>query len=651
VTDERRNSPYLRPVSTPREQEPLSAEDFKAPIWQRTLFVSGNEAMMGFALLSELSEADFTLLISEANSRFVIDLRPVPRFDIGTLTRRAVFSLFAQARTKYLDLSGHLEVLDRRDSKLNPRILSGHVRTLLAPTNGVVAGPLIFLVESFQFTNEYVTTLSDELQSLRPGGWEVARIPAAPRPPRNHGVSDGSKRAIFISHANPEDNEFVRWLGSKLVLAGYQVWSDVSNLVGGETFWDTIEQAIRVDTCKVLAVLSTVAQTKNGFLDEINLAISVERAAGRDDFVLPIRLDSLSFDQVRANLARKNIVDFSKNWASGLTQLFMVLERDRVPKVKEGADHLLGQWMKMSAPMDHALVRSPEILSSNWLAIESLPEEIEFLPTLGGNLEREPRTRTGFEIGESFVTFRKEPQAIPEGAKSAVVRTADMLASGVTAPTNLSPRDASNVITNLVRQAWDQYVQRKGLLKYELSAGNAAWYLPTGLIDNDCAFFFDGQGKKRRKYLVGRSDKRGVFWHFALEARPMLARRNRFSLISHVVFTHDGGAELVSADRMHSLRRQFCKNWWNDRWRDLTIAYASWIFDGRASIGIPDAVDGPVRIVGRPMSFRSPVRIMESAEDKKFDRLLEETEWQDLDVLDADEDVGGRSIDSSDEFE
>jgi hypothetical protein len=34
------------------------------------------------------------------------------------------------------------------------------------------------------------------------------------------------KQSIFIGHANPEDNEFTRWLGAKLTLAGYTVWYD-----------------------------------------------------------------------------------------------------------------------------------------------------------------------------------------------------------------------------------------------------------------------------------------------------------------------------------------------------------------------------------------------------------------------------------------
>ena len=44
------------------------------------------------------------------------------------------------------------------------------------------------------------------------------------------------RRLVFISHANPEDNEFVSWLGTRLTVAGYEVWADVLKLSGGEAF-------------------------------------------------------------------------------------------------------------------------------------------------------------------------------------------------------------------------------------------------------------------------------------------------------------------------------------------------------------------------------------------------------------------------------
>ena len=50
---------------------------------------------------------------------------------------------------------------------------------------------------------------------------------------------------ILITHANPEDNRFARWLAGRLTTAGYKVWVDVRALRGGDDFWDKIEHVLR----------------------------------------------------------------------------------------------------------------------------------------------------------------------------------------------------------------------------------------------------------------------------------------------------------------------------------------------------------------------------------------------------------------------
>jgi hypothetical protein len=49
----------------------------------------------------------------------------------------------------------------------------------------------------------------------------------------------------MISHANPEDNEFTLWLALQLAKEGYKVWTDLTDLLGGESFWNDIEHVIR----------------------------------------------------------------------------------------------------------------------------------------------------------------------------------------------------------------------------------------------------------------------------------------------------------------------------------------------------------------------------------------------------------------------
>src|SRR3954468_23737334 len=102
------------------------------------------------------------------------------------------------------------------------------------------------------------------------------------------------KDMLFISHANPEDNEFARWIALKLAAHGYPVWCDLTKLLGGEVFWDDIEDAIRQRTVKFLYVLSRTSNQKRGPRNELAVALGMQRAEKLKDFVIPLWVDSLS---------------------------------------------------------------------------------------------------------------------------------------------------------------------------------------------------------------------------------------------------------------------------------------------------------------------------------------------------------------------
>jgi hypothetical protein len=57
----------------------------------------------------------------------------------------------------------------------------------------------------------------------------------------------------------------------------------------------------------------------------------------------------------------------------------------------------------------------------------------------------------------------------------------------------------------------------------------------------------------------------------------VMASPRRIVLRPHVIFTEDGKTPIYSVQRMHILLRSFCKSWWNDRWRDLLVAFVQLI--------------------------------------------------------------------------
>src|SRR5262245_39182584 len=85
----------------------------------------------------------------------------------------------------------------------------------------------------------------------------------------------------FVSHSNPEDNTFALWLTLRLGELRFKVWCDLTKLIGGETFWDNAEEAIRNSTAMFLYVLSRTSNSKDGVLRELQLAQALAKASRR----------------------------------------------------------------------------------------------------------------------------------------------------------------------------------------------------------------------------------------------------------------------------------------------------------------------------------------------------------------------------------
>jgi hypothetical protein len=123
-----------------------------------------------------------------------------------------------------------------------------------------------------------------------------------------------SRHIVFLSHATPDDNDFVVWLGTRLTAAGYEVWSDVTRLLGGEFFWKDIDEAIRRRAAKVVACLSRASVQKEGVLNEIAIAVATGKKLGTAEFTIPVRVDELPYDEFPPQLINRNAIDFSGNW-------------------------------------------------------------------------------------------------------------------------------------------------------------------------------------------------------------------------------------------------------------------------------------------------------------------------------------------------
>src|SRR5229473_2377158 len=104
----RRKENFLRLVEPLREPDPLGKSTFARRGWQNTLFADDHPSLLVVVDFEKLGASDFLALFTTGRPKFVLDLRRVPRFDIGHLNRRLVFDLFVEGRIEYVDLSGRL---------------------------------------------------------------------------------------------------------------------------------------------------------------------------------------------------------------------------------------------------------------------------------------------------------------------------------------------------------------------------------------------------------------------------------------------------------------------------------------------------------------------------------------------------------------
>ena len=156
-----------------------------------------------------------------------------------------------------------------------------------------------------------------------------------------------------------------------------------------------------------------------------------------------------------------------------------------------------------------------------------------------------------------------------------------------------------------MRQAWDIKMCSLGLLPFSLANDVVVWFLPNELLPGNKLSFVDVTGKTRRKNLVGRSEKRKVYWHYGVSAHPNIGRPWRVELRSHVIFTEDGKSPLLSPERMHRLRRGFCRGWWNDHFRGLLRAFLQFISAGIQTIELPAGATAKIVLSSSTLTVES----------------------------------------------
>jgi TIR domain len=458
-------------------------------------------------------------------------------------------------------------------------------------------------------------------------------------------ASRPKRHMLFLSHATPEDNDFARWLALQLANEGYPVWCDLTKLLGGEDFWKDIQEAIRQHSIRFLFVLSRTSNLKSGTLQELACAKAVAATLSREikDFIIALKIDDLPYSEVDIEIQRLNHIPFTSSWAVGLNQLLKKLGEDSVLKDPRFNPTAVSTWWRSQAEFSsiQGVISEPETQISNWYSVEKFPEVLWC-----HHISRRTPGKLDFDVSRlaypsvkatdlSFVSFSKADQLSDRLDPSIYIHSSSKLST-----IEISKREhpLSRQLVNLLRIGWERAVESHGFSVQRMAPRPSRFYWKKGNIPNDRIFFQGVNGKRTYRDIVGYATKRDAlrYWHYAISGKPELFPSPHFVVRGHVLFSDSGSDLWADSEKSAKARRNQCKGWWNDEWRDRMLAAMSRLQSESGSISIRMSEDADVLLNGWPDLFEAPVSYVGSKDiDIELDDYYEDDDDEDEVTMDA----------------
>jgi len=425
------------------------------------------------------------------------------------------------------------------------------------------------------------------------------------------------KDHVFISSA-PEDRVLAGWLARRLVAEGYLVWYEDLNLLGGEVYPESVDEAIRDRAFCVIALYSRASLVNPEVTRQRAFALSI----GRDhngDFFIPIDVDGINLSQVDRVTSSLVFIPFTNNWASGLQQLLSKLDSSGCPKPLYHGKTIVAQ----SLLGKDVLSDQTETLLSNCLQVERLPQVIHRFKAarqVPGDLERFKFEWAYRQVDPvTFLSFYQPPLHVLE--KNALRLNGSELWQNVESIDGILAR---NLVSELIRKSLIVKCHQRGL---RFCADTGLHYFPWGLLNrlefirpNGSRSYINVTGQRKFWRPSGAQQYR---YHIAPVFSVAQDLFDDFTVLVYIrIRLTDISGQVLPKRTAISRRKHLCKGWWNKEWLDRLLAVCQYLADDdRILIG--GQQDEQVIISATPVSLSAPLGINEVALGHlSFDRSI-----------------------------
>jgi hypothetical protein len=351
-------------------------------------------------------------------------------------------------------------------------------------------------------------------------------------------------------------------------------------------------------------------------------------------------LDDLPFGEMYIEISTKNAIEFKQGWAAGLNALLKKLVKDNVPKTQIMNPEAVAKWWNIKHSKENHLVYQDEMYISNSFPVISLPKTI-YVHKLSAMVTwdtlkiRNPANAL-YPYKDYAISFIDAAKMNERYGKFLFIENTtsfdlnDFLRSR-RLESFMNRAQRRDAFYNLLKNIWENTAIARGLKVFYLSGNVNCFYFEKDLRAGDIFHYKDTYNKTRYRQLVG--NYRGAYWHFALQAIPIIDSQYTYTFKAHIVFSDDGHVIWESVKSSHRARRSMCKLWWNDKWRDLLSAAISWLCSASHVIILGNDEEEMVKVKREPIRFISPV----STNQKMSNEIPDDYEYGIEDDFDLDE--------------